>query len=459
MIEEILNRDFVLRMLSAVRDELSDDRRSIPDDFEGDLTDEDLEEAAKAVDTTITSEAVWSSGQATQQPEGDDRRGPEDMSLDESVFIARDKTISVFQSALEEYFERREPDALVDDDRRSGEIDDLPAVTDRSLGLLDDDRRLGGAFEPTDVGWAACLFAMAWRKARGRRDFNPKPASPTKLEPNSRLLVMGDWGTGLPRAARVSAVMKDELDEGLEKGLDQHVIHLGDVYYSGWKWEYEKRVLPFWPVDEGGDVGSWSLNGNHDMYSGGRGYFDCLLADPRFARQERSSFFSLENEHWLVFGLDTAYDDHALRDPQAEWLWEKISTDDRKVLLLSHHQLFSTDPDKGGPKLRKKLQQVLDSDRVTAWLWGHEHRCVVYDTHEKVGTASCVGHSGVPMWSSHDENDPPAPPARYEYFASVASGLERWSLMGYAALDFEEDTIVVRYVDESGLNHHVDQLG
>ena len=30
---------------------------------------------------------------------------------------------------------------------------------------------------------------------------------------------------------------------------------------------------------------SWALNGNHDMYSGGWGYFDHLLADERFSRQ------------------------------------------------------------------------------------------------------------------------------------------------------------------------------
>ena len=47
-------------------------------------------------------------------------------------------------------------------------------------------------------------------------------------------------------------------------------------------------MLDLWPVtadQAGAGVTSWSLNGNHDMYSGGFGYFQTLLADPRFAAQ------------------------------------------------------------------------------------------------------------------------------------------------------------------------------
>jgi hypothetical protein len=49
-------------------------------------------------------------------------------------------------------------------------------------------------------------------------------------------------------------------------------------------------------ADETGAFGSWSLNGNHDVYSGGHAYFDVLLRDPRVARQEQSSFFSFVNK-------------------------------------------------------------------------------------------------------------------------------------------------------------------
>src|SRR5262249_20641729 len=57
----------------------------------------------------------------------------------------------------------------------------------------------------------------------------------------------------------------------------------------------------------------------------------------------------------------------------------------------------------GGPRLRDALGEVLATRGVTAWLWGHEHRCVVFDPNEGVGLASCVDHGGVPVYASRDE--------------------------------------------------------
>ena len=107
--------------------------------------------------------------------------------------------------------------------------------------------------------------------------------------------------------------------------------------------EYKKRFLPYWPVreNERDRVSSWCLNGNHDMYSGGFGYFDFLLADPRFARQQGSSYFSLRNDHWHILGLDTAYKDESLHGRQPEWVESELTSSGRAGLLLSHHQLFS----------------------------------------------------------------------------------------------------------------------
>ncbi len=58
------------------------------------------------------------------------------------------------------------------------------------------------------------------------------------------------------------------------------------MYYSGLPNEVEQHVLTHWPVtaaQAAAGVTSWSLNGNHDMYSGGFGYYGTLLADSRFA--------------------------------------------------------------------------------------------------------------------------------------------------------------------------------
>jgi calcineurin-like phosphoesterase family protein len=464
VIAEVLNREFVLdAMRQALADpDDPDDRREAPPAIQAEVSEDELAAARKSLAGALEREQKETSGQTRTQPEGDERRGAGGASLDDAVFIARDKEISLFQSVLDDYFESQHENAIqtVDSDDRRGGEGEVPPVTDRSLGLIDDDRRLARSFEPTDILWVNCLFAMAVRKAEGKRKFNENSAPTVKLEDSVRLVVVGDWGTGVPRAQRVAEQMNAVLDQGQRAGLDQHVIHLGDVYYSGWPDEYEKRCLKYWPVEPGDShaIGSWSLNGNHDMYSGGDGYFDTLLADSRFERQQRSSWFKLENGDWKILGLDTAYDDHDLRDPQADWVAREVDGS-KRVLLLSHHQLFSTDPDKGGPKLEKKLKPVLDSGRVTSWFWGHEHRCVVYEQgHGGVGLPSCVGHGGVPIYATHSEGDRPKSPATYEYYARMGGSIEFWTLMGFAVIDLNGGTAAIRYIDENGKEHHKEAI-
>ena len=48
------------------------------------------------------------------------------------------------------------------------------------------------------------------------------------------------------------------------------------------------------------------------MYSGGHGFFE-MLQDQRFAKQNGSSYFLLENDDWQVFGLDTSFDPRDFR--------------------------------------------------------------------------------------------------------------------------------------------------
>src|SRR5689334_9279691 len=73
--------------------------------------------------------------------------------------------------------------------------------------------------------------------------------------------------------------MRREIDAA--GGREVHVVHLGDVYYAGTRWEARHRFLDHWPVrqDEVDQVRSWCLNGNHDMYAAGEGLSDVILAD------------------------------------------------------------------------------------------------------------------------------------------------------------------------------------
>jgi hypothetical protein len=468
LIAQVLNRDFVLKQLEDVRDYLTtaatDDRRRGSEEGP-ELSPEDAAQALEAAQSALQTEAAVSSGQPGFEPPPAERRGEEPAPIDDFSFFSRDATISNLQSALEQYF--REQDQVETappaDDRRGGGDEDV-AVTDVSLPDWqprrdEDNRRVFDKFSTTDPRWVSSLFAEGIRRFKGKHAFPEKPAEPLTIGNQARLVLVGDWGSGIPRARKVADQMRKILDEGLAANREQHAVHLGDVYYSGWEYEYRDRFLAFWPVkpDEAARIPSWNLNGNHDMYSGGHAFFDYALKDPRFARQQGSSRFSLRNDHWTILGLDTAWDEHDLHGDQDKWAQGMLESAPGKGMLLSHHQIFSA-YETGKNKLIEKIRPVLKTGRVRSWFWGHEHRCVLYDPTENVEYARCVGHGGVPVYMTHKEGDPYPPPASWEFRDFIRSGLECWALFGFAVLDFDGPKVTVRYIDENGKENRREEL-
>ena len=42
---------------------------------------------------------------------------------------------------------------------------------------------------------------------------------------------------------------------------------------------------------------------------------------------------------------------------------------------------------------------MFSSKRIYAWYWGHEHHCILYETHSLYGLRGrCVGHGGFPYF-------------------------------------------------------------
>ena len=167
-----------------------------------------------------------------------------------------------------------------------------------------------------------------------------------------RIVMVGDWGSGVPRARLVASQMRKHIDDALVEGVAVHVVHLGDVYDSGVAGgSIASASSPTGPSSRTrrrpSDRGA--SNANHDMYSGGYGYFDHMLQDPRFAKHGGSSWFVFENDDWRFIGLDTAWDEtglhderteRGLADPQAASV-AALAEDGRPLVLFSHHPLFS----------------------------------------------------------------------------------------------------------------------
>jgi hypothetical protein len=281
-------------------------------------------------------------------------------------------------------------------------------------------------FGPDDLEWIKTVVQSGLTMLDGKHDFGVKPVEQEMAE-HARIVLFGDWATATPRAQALAGQIEREL-VAVGPDVELHVIHLGDVYYCGEPDEYQSRFLRHWPArGECARATSWNLNGNHDMYSGGHGYFELIdpqreaaaiepgvgdLAPDAFKQQDGTSFFRIFNDDWQIIGLDSAYVDNDLDERQEPWLkqWIGLAPDDehpppsgrRKTILLSHHQLGSARAQASvGPGIREKTAEIRKDGRIQAWFWGHEHRALVYEPYLGVRFPVCLGNGGVPELLSH----------------------------------------------------------
>src|SRR5262249_26444131 len=89
-----------------------------------------------------------------------------------------------------------------------------------------------------------------------------------------RISVAGDWATGTQES--------EEIAQRITEFSPHYTIHIGDVYYVGDKKEVERNCLGHAPAGSDmqavefpvGSIAGFALNGNHEMYANGEGYFE-----------------------------------------------------------------------------------------------------------------------------------------------------------------------------------------
>jgi hypothetical protein len=246
---------------------------------------------------------------------------------------------------------------------------------------------LEAKFDDKDYySWARSFFS--WWKGIVDHPWLDAPSLKT-FGNDARLALLGDWGTGMYGAPACGISIEND-----PQGYDIR-LHLGDVYYSGDRDEVAENFLAYWPKNKTGGEINRACNSNHEMYTGGHAYFNQILT--RF--EQSASYFALRNDHWLLVGLDTAYKGKDLHGDQVSWLENLIEKSaGRRVILFSHHQPFSFF-DGGHPKITAKLGGLLARQKIFAWYWGHEHRCVLFERHQGWGLyGRCVGHGGYPYF-------------------------------------------------------------
>ncbi|HEY3840501.1 MAG TPA: metallophosphoesterase [Bryobacteraceae bacterium] len=283
---------------------------------------------------------------------------------------------------------------------------------------------------PCDVlGWTSALLTFEAYYGGGQA---PKYTNWTQLSDfvypipesgrNGNQLTIGllaDWGTGDPAVAHTSL-------EALFACKPDVIIHLGDIYYAGTPDECTGNFLNYLVTacKAHYQVPVYNLAGNHDYYSGGPGYYTLLTqlnpecAPPGTATQG-ASFFCLRNAKWQIQAMDTGYGDHdiftvandttQLQPSEVQWHMDKIaSADGRRIILLSHHQLYSAFEKIGtaannyyNPSLLANFETAMNSGAITAWFWGHEHVLGLYADFPLLNSnqpkGRCIGYSAFPM--------------------------------------------------------------
>lgn len=285
-----------------------------------------------------------------------------------------------------------------------------------------------------------------------------------------RMSIAGDWGTGTDEAAEVASMMN--------AFAPHYTIHLGDVYYVGAKNEVEENCLGQmnarrsfipcrWPL---GSVGSFALNGNHEMYALGDAYFDVFLptlglrpsvgSDPG---GQRASFFCLQNDFWRIIALDTGYNSVGipileyifspsckLRKEELQWLQGRLNWegDTHGLILLTHHQYCSAF-DAEYPKIAEQLSKVID--RPVLWFWGHEHRMAVYGKFASDGGIQaygrCIGHGGMPVGTDPDLKRPERSLVAYDNRRYPSPENITVGYNGFVNLTFRANQLCVEYRD------------
>jgi hypothetical protein len=449
MIAQFHNEDFLLGAAENTRLELKsivekrERREPIDEGPLSEVTNDEIREVMDELNRVV--------GELDAKPVKDRK--------DAWMCMPREPILAIIQTELTRLAAHQRPDAIVADPHGATErrIADDP-------GEVTDGRRAFGKFQVTrpkilsDPRWLWSGVVIAWHKFKRKAEFGGLPEHAVTIADDARVVLVGDWGSGLDRARAVGKEIERVLEQGMAEGREQHVVHLGDVYYTGADEEYEDNFLECWPVDAGEDIGSWTLCGNHDMYRGGHAYYGTALADPRFARQERRSVFALRSRGWQLLGLDTAYEDKLLSRGQAGWIKDQlVAAPGARTALLSHHQLWSA-YEKAGEWLRPDLEDILATRRIDAWFWAHEHRCLTYDSRDGVGFASCVGHGGIPEYLVAAQGEPYPDGLRYDYRLKHGNSIEPWNTFGFAVLELAGRSMKIRYIDEHGTEHHTEAL-
>jgi hypothetical protein len=318
-----------------------------------------------------------------------------------------------------------------------------------------------GKYQQFDPGWAEAFACYLETLLAGKHHFVDAPET-IAIPDSVQIGLAGDWGTGDWRTATNPAPSTD-VRTHMEILQPDITIHLGDVYYAGTGDQEQHLLVKLWPA---GSKGSFALNSNHEMYSGAKPYFEAI-ANPPFDQQKGCSYFALENNNWVIVGLDSAYfslesglytDGRLFPDgmPNAQnaFLLSKATNAQaagKRMIVLTHHNGL----DESGAQTTTLWNQVMGAYPAGGgpdyWYWGHVHAAVAYQPKGPNVQCRCCGHGGLP-WGHASELDTATNPnvLWFENRSAKDPDIRERVLNGFALLYLDGPKIQEVFYDENG---------
>ena len=261
-----------------------------------------------------------------------------------------------------------------------------------------------GKYQQLDLRWELVAGTVWLENILHKHKFPSGIPQILPMGDRVKFVMAGDFGTGNFGASDSPSV---KISKFIPSLAPDYTIHLGDVYYAGTGGEEASKLLSLWPR---GTKGSFAMNSNHEMYSGGGPYFNEAVGGPVFNKlQSPYSFFALENSNWIIVGLDSAYFSSALKlymegtlgkdTAQVEFL-RQIAKRGKSVIVLTHHNpipIQGFDSAKASQLYTDVLNAFVGSPSPSYWYYGHEHIAAAYTPLKESGIrCRCLGHGGLP---------------------------------------------------------------
>ena len=319
-----------------------------------------------------------------------------------------------------------------------------------------------GKYQQLDPGWAEAIAVWLENLTLGKHPFNSAIPNTIAIPDAVQIAIAGDWGTGDWRTAANPA---PSTDVGRHIAfLQPHLtIHLGDVYYAGTSEQEQHLLVNLWPK---GSLGALTLNSNHEMYAGATPYFQDALSSALFQIQRQCSFFALENEHWVVAGLDSAYYsdpdglymEGALHPTEGPANGPKIQLDflkaqaakGKKLIVLTHHNGLSEDGSSATTLWSQVMSAFPEGAGPAYWYWGHVHAGAVYKPYGLANVLGrCAGHAALP-WGHASELANSQSVVWYENRPAHDPDIPRRVLNGFAMLRLDGPNLKEIFYDENG---------